>query len=195
MKCCIVGSWKPGSTSTNLALSLNVKYRQIRDKSVLIIRSVMEDFVLWFCAVKKVNFEKACWQTRDHGPFTKNNVFIPLLFRIFAKALIIALPVLFFSGSPHTKKTFQQQSTWTCDRHWTFSHLASQSNQLTIDHQRRWRQCDDVGNYDEQADAKSAVMQGRTQGGGVGVKKTPLSLIFYKNFITFARRLIVFAYF
>ena len=52
-------------------LSLNVKYRQIRDKSVLIIRSVMEDFVSWFCAVEKVNFEKACWRIRDHGPFTK----------------------------------------------------------------------------------------------------------------------------
>jgi len=55
-------------------------------------------------------------------------------------------------------KTFQQQSTWTCDRHWTCLHLASQSNQLATDLQRRWRQCDNVGNYDEQADAKSAVM-------------------------------------
>jgi len=33
------------------------------------------------------------------------------------------------------------------------------------------------------------------KGGGVGVKTPPLSLIFYKNFITFARRLRVFAYF
>jgi len=55
-------------------------------------------------------------------------------------------------------KTFQQQSTWTCDGHCTFSHLADQSNQLAIDHQRRWRQCDNVGNYDEQADAKSAMI-------------------------------------
>jgi len=47
----------------------------------------MEDFVSWFCAVKKVNFEKAYWRTRDHGPFTKNNVFSPPLFRIFAKAV------------------------------------------------------------------------------------------------------------
>jgi len=31
--------------------------------------------------------------------------------------------------------------------------------------------------------------------GGVGVKTPPLSLIFYKNFITFATRLSVFAYF
>ena len=30
---------------------------------------------------------------------------------------------------------------------------------------------------------------------GVGVKNPPLSLIFYKNFATFARRLGVFAYF
>jgi len=36
--------------------------------------------------------------------------------------------------------------------------------------------------------------QGRTQGGDFGVKTSPLSLIFYKNFITFARRWIVFAY-
>jgi len=36
---------KSGSTSTYLSLSLNVKYRQIRDKSVLIVRSLMEDFV------------------------------------------------------------------------------------------------------------------------------------------------------
>jgi len=45
MKCCIVGSSKSGSKSTYLSVFLNVKYRQIRDKSVLIIRSVMEDFV------------------------------------------------------------------------------------------------------------------------------------------------------
>jgi len=32
--------------------------------------------------------------------------------------------------------------------------------------------------------------QGRTQGGGI-----PLSLIFYKNFITCAKEIIVFAYF
>jgi len=31
--------------------------------------------------------------------------------------------------------------------------------------------------------------------GGLGLKKKPLSVIFYKNFISFARRLIVFAYF
>ena len=38
-------------------------------------------------------------------------------------------------------------------------------------------------------------VQGRTQGvGGIGVN-SPLNLIFYKNFITFARRLIAFAYF
>jgi len=37
--------------------------------------------------------------------------------------------------------------------------------------------------------------QGRTQGVGGGVKIPLLSLIFYKKFITFARRLIVFAYF
>jgi len=55
MKCCVVGSWKSGSTSTYFSVSLNVKYRQIRDKSVLILRSAMEDFVSWFCAVKKVN--------------------------------------------------------------------------------------------------------------------------------------------
>jgi len=55
MKCCVVGSWKSGSTSTYLSVSLNVKYRQIRDKSLPIIRSVMEDFVWWFCTVKKVN--------------------------------------------------------------------------------------------------------------------------------------------
>ena len=36
--------------------------------------------------------------------------------------------------------------------------------------------------------------QGRTQGGVLGLNP-PLSLIFYKNFITFARRLSVFAYF
>jgi len=36
--------------------------------------------------------------------------------------------------------------------------------------------------------------QGRTQGGALGLTP-PFSLIFYKNFITFARRLIVFAYF
>ena len=59
------------SASTYLSVSLNVKYRQIRDGSVLIIRPVMEEFVSWFCAIKKVNFEKACWRTRDHGPFTK----------------------------------------------------------------------------------------------------------------------------
>jgi len=55
-------------------------------------------------------------------------------------------------------KTFQRQSTWTCDRYWTFSDLASQSNHLATDHQRHWRQCDDVGNYDEQGDAKGVVM-------------------------------------
>ena len=32
------------------------------------------------------------------------------------------------------------------------------------------------------------------KGGGLGLKPPPLSLIFYKNFITFARRLSVFAY-
>jgi len=36
-------------------------------------------------------------------------------------------------------KTFQWQSTWTCDRYWTFSELASQSNQLATDHQHRCR--------------------------------------------------------
>ena len=34
-----------GSTSTYLSVPLNVKYRQIREESVVIIRSVMEDFV------------------------------------------------------------------------------------------------------------------------------------------------------
>ena len=114
-----------------------------------------------FVPLKKWILKKAYWRTRYHGPFTKDNVFRPLLFRVFAKPLRIDLPVLFFSGSAHAKKTFQQQSTWTCDRHWKFSHLASQSNQLAIDHQRRWRQCDDVGNYDEQADAKSVAMHRR----------------------------------
>ena len=37
--------------------------------------------------------------------------------------------------------------------------------------------------------------QGRTQGGRGWGLNPPLSLIFYKNFITFARRLIVFPYF
>ena len=158
MKCCIVGSWKSGSTSTYLSLSLNVKYHQIRDKSVLTIRSVMGDFVSWFCAVKKWILKKLVGELETMVRFQKNNVFSPLLFTIFAKAVIIDLPVLFFSDSAHTRKTFQQQSTWTRDRLWAFSHLASQSNQLAIDHQRRWPQCDDIGNYDEQADAKSAVM-------------------------------------
>jgi len=45
LKCCTAGLWKSGSTSTYLSVSLNVKYRQIRDQSVLIIRSVMEDSV------------------------------------------------------------------------------------------------------------------------------------------------------
>ena len=36
--------------------------------------------------------------------------------------------------------------------------MASQSNQIATEHQRRWRQCDGVGNYDEQGDAKSAVV-------------------------------------
>jgi len=36
-------------------VSLNVKYHQIRGKSVLIIHSVMEDFVSLFCAFEKVN--------------------------------------------------------------------------------------------------------------------------------------------
>ena len=35
---------------------------------------------------------------------------------------------------------------------------ASQSNHLATDHQRHWRQCDDVGDYDEQGDAKGVVM-------------------------------------
>ena len=53
MKCCTVGSWKSGSASKYLLVSLNVEYRQIRDRSVRIIRSVMEDSVSWFCAVEK----------------------------------------------------------------------------------------------------------------------------------------------
>ena len=46
MKCCILGSWKSGSTSTCLSVSLNVKYRQTRDQSILISRSVMENSLL-----------------------------------------------------------------------------------------------------------------------------------------------------
>ena len=49
-------------------------------------------------------------------------------------------------------------STRTCERYWTFSDLTSQSNQLVTNHQHRWRQCDDVGNYDEQGDAKGTLM-------------------------------------
>ena len=102
-----------------------------------------------FVPLKKWILKKLVGELETTVRLQKNNVFSPALFRIFAKILRIDLPVLFFSSSAHTKKTFQQQSTWTRDRHWTFSHLAGQSNQLAIDHQRRWRQSDDVGNYDE----------------------------------------------
>jgi len=50
LHCKIVKIWKHVDVSFGV---LNVKYRQIRDQSVLIIRSVMEDSVSWFCAVKK----------------------------------------------------------------------------------------------------------------------------------------------
>jgi len=43
--------------------------------------------------------------------------------------------------------------------------------------------------------AASVATKGVRKGGGVGINPPPLSLIFYKNFITFARRLSVFAYF
>jgi len=36
--------------------------------------------------------------------------------------------------------------------------MANQSNHLATDHQRHWRQCDEVGNYAEQGDAKGTVM-------------------------------------
>jgi len=46
---CVLLTHNNGSTSTYLSLSLNVKYRQIRDKSVLIIRSGMEECFVILC--------------------------------------------------------------------------------------------------------------------------------------------------
>jgi len=92
MKCCIVGSWKSGSTSTCLLVSLNVKYRQIRDQSVLISRSVMEDPVYWFCTVKKwicflkVALKKFVGELETTVRVQKQRLQPPLL-RIFAKVL------------------------------------------------------------------------------------------------------------
>ena len=117
MKCCIVGSWKSGSTSTYLSVSLNVKYRRIRDKSVLIIRPAMEDFVSWLCAVKKwiCFYFRQRWKSflaNSRPRFVYKNVFSPPLFRIFTKALRIDLFILFFSCSAHAKfENFQRQST------------------------------------------------------------------------------------
>ena len=96
-------------------MSLNVNYRQIRDKSVLIIRSAMEDFVSWFCAIKKwicfffrQRYKSLLANSKPRSVY-KNNVFSQPLFRIFAKALVIDLLLLFFSGSAHAK--FENFST------------------------------------------------------------------------------------
>ena len=108
-------SWKSGNPSTCLSVSLNVKYSQIRDKNVLIIRSAMEDSVSWFCAVEKwICFffrkrSKSLLANSRPRSVYKNNVFSPPLFTIYAKALRGDLLVLFFSGSAHAK--FENFST------------------------------------------------------------------------------------
>jgi len=54
LRCRIVKIWKHVDVSFGV-FECEVQYHHIRDKSVLIIRSVMEDFVSLFCAFKKVN--------------------------------------------------------------------------------------------------------------------------------------------
>ena len=102
--------------------------------------------------------EKACWRTRHHGPCTKTSSA-----RLCSEFLqrFWEYNCLFCSSAAQpmqSLKPFQWQSTWTCHRYLTFSDLASQSNQLATDHKRHWRQCDEVGNYEEQGDAEGVVM-------------------------------------
>ena len=159
MECCIVGSWKSVSTSTCLAVYLNVKHRQIRDQSVLISRSMMEDAVSRFCIVKKwicfffkVALKKLVGELETTVRVQKQRLQPGFESRVAS--------LFCSSAAQHMQslKIFQRQSTWTCDRYWTFSDLASRSNHLPTDHQHLWWQCDEVGNYQEQGDAEGAVV-------------------------------------
>jgi len=166
MKCCTVGSWKSGSASTCISVSLNVKYRQIRDRSVLIIRLAMEDSVSWFCAVKKwicfflgQRWKSLLANSRPRSVY-KNNVFSPPLLRIFAKVFEsrIACFVLqrlslckvwkLFNDNQHERVTVVEHfRIWQVIKsacHWSSTPLTTVRRRWKLRRTRRCKGCRDA---------------------------------------------------
>jgi len=109
MKCCIVGSWKIWK---HVDVSFGVFECEVSSDS----RQKRSDHSLSdgrFCSVILWRWKSEFWKSllvnsRPRSVY-KNKVFSPPLFRIFAKALRLDFPVLFFSGSAHAK--FENFST------------------------------------------------------------------------------------
>jgi len=86
-----------------------------------------------------------------------------------------------------TLPAFPVPLRWTSVKFFGLASDPTSSNVVGSDTQKQVRNC-------EVCELCITTTEGRMQRGGLGLKP-PLSLIFYKNFITFARLLIVFAYF